>query len=79
MGSASGPVELVQLIASSEQTHACFAETWSNFAYGRTHAAEDACTQAQLEEQFAASGYDIRQLLLALTQTDDFLFLPEEQ
>jgi hypothetical protein len=79
MGSASGPVELVQLIASAEQTHACFAESWSNFAYGRTHSAEDACTQTQLEEQFTASGYDIRELLLGLTQTDDFLYLPEEQ
>jgi hypothetical protein len=77
-GTAAGPVELVELIASSEATHACFAESWSNFAYGRTRGPEDACSQDRLAEQFVASGYDIRELLLALTQSDDFLYLPEE-
>lgn len=76
---AAGPVELVQLIAAAEQTQACFVERWADFAYGRTRAAEDECTQLRLEEEFAAAGYDVQQLLLSLTQTDDFLYLPEEQ
>ncbi len=76
---AAGPVELVQLIATAKETQACFVERWSDFAYGRTRAAEDECTQLHLEEEFTAAGYDVRQLLLSLTQTDDFLYLPEEQ
>lgn len=76
---AAGPVELVQLIATAEQTQACFVERWADFAYGRTRAAEDECTQTRLEEEFVAAGHDVRQLLLALTQTDDFLYLREEQ
>jgi hypothetical protein len=76
---AAGPVELVQIIAAAEQTQACFVERWSDFAYGRTRAAADECTQLRLEEEFTAAGHDVRTLLLALTQTDDFLYLPEEQ
>lgn len=76
---AAGPVELVRRIAEAEQTKACFVERWSDFAYGRTRAAEDDCTQAELEADFTAAGHDVRALLLALTQTDDFLYLPEEQ
>jgi hypothetical protein len=76
---AAGPVELVRIIAAAEQTQACFVERWSDFAYGRTRAAQDECTQLRLEEEFTAAGHDVRALLLALTQTDDFLYLPEEQ
>ena len=77
-GAAAGQVELVQLIASSADTQACFAENWANFAYGRTRDAEHECTQEHLEERFTATDHDIRELLLALTQTDEFLYLPEE-
>lgn len=74
----SGPIELVRAIAEEEQTYTCFADQWSNFAYGRTSTAADACTQDFLRESFTASGHDVRQLLLELTQTDDFLYLPQE-
>ena len=73
-----GPVELVQTIASAPRTHTCFAQRWSEFAYGRTHRAEHACTLERLDAEFNDSGHDIRQLLLDLTQTDDFLFMPPE-
>ena len=33
----------------------------------------------RLVEQFEASGHDIQQLLLELTQTDDFLYLAPTQ
>ncbi len=73
-----GPVELAQAIASAPRTHTCFATQWSEYAYGRTHSNSDACALLTIDEQFAASGHNIRQLLLDLTQTDDFLFLPVE-
>lgn len=74
----NGPIELVTQIAASEQTQHCFAENWFNFGYGRTLDAGDACSVASVEEAFTQSGYDIKQLLLALTQTDAFLYLPAE-
>lgn len=75
----NGPVELVTQIAASEATQHCFAENWMNFGYGRSVDAGDACSVASVEQAFAASGYNIKQLLLALTQTDAFLYLSPEQ
>ncbi|MEM6991814.1 MAG: DUF1592 domain-containing protein, partial [Myxococcota bacterium] len=75
----NGPVELVQAIAGSAKTHTCFATQWSEYAYGRSHSAADVCTLSTIDADFEASGHDIRQLLLDLTQTDDFLFLPPEE
>lgn len=75
VGDVAGPLELIDGIAASEATHACFVTHWSNFAYGRTAGDADACTQQRLIEQFDASGHDVQQLLIDLTQTDDFLYM----
>jgi hypothetical protein len=72
-------VELVRLLASAEETQQCFASHWLNFAYGRSlddSDASDACIQERVQAAFKASGYNVYQLLLDLTQTDAFLYLP---
>lgn len=74
-GDVAGPLELIDGIAASDATHACFVTHWSNFAYGRTATDADDCTQQRLIDQFEASGHDVQQLLIDLTQTDDFLYL----
>ncbi|MGH1342253.1 MAG: DUF1592 domain-containing protein [Nannocystales bacterium] len=74
-GEVAGPLELIEGIAASDATHACFVTHWSNFAYGRTADDADACTQQRLIDQFEASGHDVQQLLIDLTQTDDFLYM----
>lgn len=74
-----GPVELVTQIAASELTQHCFAENWLNFGYGRTLDAQDSCSVSAVEEAFAQSGFDVKALLVALTQTDAFLYLSPEQ
>ncbi len=78
IGAFSGPIEMVQKIANAPETHACFAEHWMTFAYGRALETADNCTIAEVERSFAESGYNIPQLLLSLTQTDAFLYLPQE-
>ena len=76
-GTIVGPVELVRKIAGAEQTHACFAANWLNFAYGRSlKYTDEACTQEDVKATFVASGYNIQTLLLELTQTDGFLYMP---
>jgi hypothetical protein len=72
----NGPVDLVKAIASSPDTHACFATNWANFAYGRVLDADDACVHDGLLAEFESSGHDVKSLLLAITQTDAFLYLP---
>ena len=75
-GTVSGPVELVRKIAASEAVQSCFASHWSDFAYARSLEDADACTRETLETRFERSGYDVKALLLALTQTPAFLYLP---
>ena len=65
-----------QKLAASEEAQACFATNWANFGYGRPTEDQEACSIARLNERFKASGYNIRELLLELTQTDTFLYLP---
>jgi Protein of unknown function (DUF1592)/Protein of unknown function (DUF1588)/Protein of unknown function (DUF1595)/Protein of unknown function (DUF1587)/Protein of unknown function (DUF1585) len=87
IGAFSGPVELIQRIAESTMTHACFAKQWQTFAYGRElhtvttpdQAADpaDVCNANKLSQAFEASGHNVKQLLLDLTQTDAFLYLGE--
>ncbi len=73
-GTYYGAVELGQAMAQSEQVQQCVASQWFRFAYNRTVTEADACNLAQLNEAFAASDFNIRDLLLELTQTNAFLY-----
>jgi hypothetical protein len=69
-------VGLMQSIADSPDAQACFAQHWMNFGYGKTIGDDDACVKTSLIDKFNAAGGNIKQLLVELTQTDDFLYLP---
>jgi hypothetical protein len=78
-GAFTGPFDLVQNLAETDTVYSCFATNWTKFAYGRkvnTREPSDACLVQDLRTVFEASGYDIQEMLLALTQTDAFLYLP---
>jgi len=75
-GTANGPVELVRLFASSEEVQSCFATNWMQFAMGRVLDASDACNRELVQKNFKDARYDIKQLLLAVTQTDAFRYVP---
>lgn len=75
-GSTNGPVELVRKLATAEAVDTCFAQHWMEFGYGKTLGAEDACVQSQVNSAFLASGGNIKQLLVGLTQSDAFLYMP---
>ena len=47
-----------------------------NFAYGRTGGAEDACTHQALSKALSDAKGNIKTLVLALAQTDAFLYRP---
>ncbi len=72
----NGPVELVKALAATDAARDCFAQHWQEFGYGKTLGETDACTKDALGNAFKASGGNIKQLLVALTQTDSFLYLP---
>ena len=72
----NGPVDLVKAIAASDAAQSCFAQHWLEFGFGKTLDQGDACTQESINNAFKKSGGNVKQLLVDLTQTDAFLYLP---
>lgn len=81
-GAVSGPIELAQKLALNGEVHNCFASKWLDYAYGQTLHTEDQadqCNREQLGTAFRASAFNIKQMLVDLTQTDGFLYLGAQQ
>ena len=74
-GVVDGVPELAARLASSEEVHGCFARQWFRYSSGRGESeALDRCSLEQLEASFSPSSDRIEDLILALTQTDAFLY-----
>lgn len=73
-GPFDGAVELAHRLAASEQVRACVVKQWFRFGHGRAEQSADRCSLAQATEAFEASNYNIKALLVALTQTDAFRY-----
>jgi hypothetical protein len=78
-GVVNGAAEMAQKLATVEAAHSCFATHWLQLAYGTTVRPEDECLHASLAIAFHKAGYNVKQLLLALTQTDAFLYYAGSQ
>lgn len=77
-GAFSGVHELGTKLAASAQVQTCVATQWFRFAAGRNEAAGDECSLSTLQSQFATSQGDLVELVVAMTQTDAFLYRPTE-
>ncbi len=73
-GTFDGLSQLANKLASSDEVKACYAKMWFRFAYGRGETQADACTLEQLHVSFDAAGGNVKELLVALTQSDAFLY-----
>jgi hypothetical protein len=73
-GTFDGAVELARLLASSDRVKACVVSQWFRFGYGRFETEEDTCSVDEIRTAFAASNYDIKELIIALTRTDAFRY-----
>lgn len=77
---ANGPVadavQLAQRLADSREVRECFATQTFRFFYGRGEKQADDCSLKQLFTAFEKSSYSVQDLLVALTQTDAFLYRP---
>jgi hypothetical protein len=71
-GAFSGGAELGARLASSKQVQACVATQWFRYSLARHETDEDACSLATLHNAFAASGGDLKKLMIELTKTDVF-------
>jgi hypothetical protein len=76
----TGPFEgargLAQKLAASARVKSCVARSWFRYAYGRAETSSDACTLALADQKFKDGGYKIKDIIVALTQTDAFLYRP---
>jgi hypothetical protein len=73
-GGFNGLVELGTKLAQSAQVRSCVEAQWFRFAFGRAEEPVDTCSIAVAYEAFEASGYDVRELWVGLTQTDAFFY-----
>ena len=73
-GVYDGAVELASALAGSTQVQECVSSQWFRFAYNRTVTSEDSCSVEQLNDVFRSSDFNVRALLVALTQTNAFLY-----
>jgi hypothetical protein len=73
-GTFNGAVDLAQQLAGSNQVRDCVATSWFRYAYGRAETKEDVCTISAVNKKFADAKYDLKSLLVSLTQTDAFLY-----
>jgi len=69
-----GVVTLAGDLARSTDVQVCYATQWFRFAYGRGETTADACSISDLATAFSAAKGDVRELLVALTQTDAFRY-----
>ena len=76
LGKFNGALEMEAQLASSEVVQQCFASQWLNFGYGRTLQEGEACAVQSVQDTFKEKGYNVQELLLALTQSEAFLTLP---
>lgn len=73
-GEVKDAIELAEKLASSEQVMACAVNTWFRYGHGRAQSEDDACSLEQARKVFQSSGGDLRELIVALVQTDAFLY-----
>jgi hypothetical protein len=75
-GPFNGVVELAQKVAQSSDVRSCYLGSFMTYAYGRVITTEDACSRASLENTFNQAQGNVKELMLAVTQTDGFLLRP---
>jgi hypothetical protein len=71
-GAYSGGPELANRLATSVQVRNCAPTQALRYAWGRRETPDDACSVAAVQQAFADSDGNLRELMVSLTQTDTF-------
>jgi hypothetical protein len=72
-GNVNGVLELAPKLAASAEVRRCVVRQWFRYAFGRSESPEDACTLDALDQAFASTRGNLRELLISITQTAPFL------
>jgi hypothetical protein len=68
-----GGAELATILAGNERVQDCAPTQWLRYALGRREVDDDACSIVALRDAFRKSNGDLREVIVALAQTDTFL------
>jgi hypothetical protein len=71
-GAYSGGPELANTLATSEQVRNCVPTQAVRYAWGRRETGDDTCAVSAVQDAFAKSDGNLRELMIALTQNDAF-------
>jgi hypothetical protein len=75
-GPVASPTQLGEKLANSQEVRDCYVTQSFRFFYGRDYTAADQCSMAQLFLAFRDKKQSVSELIVALTQTDHFLYRP---
>jgi len=73
-GAFKGGVELAMKLASSAESKACLALQAYRWAFGRREVDGEGAVTEAMAQSLAAGGLDVRELAVAITKSDNFLF-----
>jgi hypothetical protein len=73
-GAFTGPKQLTDKLAQSQEVRACMAKQWFRFTFGREAAEADRCSLASIGAALGAGRGDVRQALIALVKSDAFRY-----
>lgn len=71
-GPFDGAIELSAKLAQSEVVQQCVTQQWFRFALGRSSSNDDTCSLQHMQDQFVASGGNVRELIVSLATSDAF-------
>jgi hypothetical protein len=72
----AGPTQLGEKLANSQEVRDCYVMQSFRFFYGRDYTLADQCSVAELSLAFRDKKQSLSELIVALTQTDHFLYRP---
>lgn len=72
-GPFQGAVEFAQRVAQSADVRSCYADRYLTYAYGRAITAADDCSRSTVANAFEQAQGNVKQLMLAVIQSDGFL------
>lgn len=73
-GPFEGAVELAHRLADSEEVSECFASLWVEYAIGRGRHDADECSVDSVQEHFASTNGNLRELMLAVIASHAFRY-----
>jgi hypothetical protein len=75
-GPVSDGADLMRKLASADEVRQCVVTQAFRFSHGREEEPADLCSRQRTLQAFKDANWNVKELFVALTQTDDFLHKP---